>query len=342
MANSFNVIFPQTVWTTPSLGFAGICRLEEMLVASGVTLSVTREYQAVVFAIKGATPEQLQILCDALPDNCIVPALVNGQRALIGNQGIAQCATEDAEFTRLMRDAHMEVTTDTTAAASAPTSVTTDAVDFMCSAFQKLEGLLDPLPEFSLEHLSRTYTDRDDGHRIASSLVDIKTAWWAIAYEMQQASRHDVKGGPPSRALFYDEDTVTAARRFRHYVYITAVIPRIRAIWDKLIILAVLLERPVDLDKALGSKRVRRYFLKHFQGAVNPISRVVWDYLHSLQPFENRFRTPELHKTGRAISWATQESMGEEMNRLLAHCNDLNRALRRIATLLANPGGQEP
>jgi len=75
---------------------------------------------------------------------------------------------------------------------------------------------------------------------------------------------------------------------------------------------------------------VRSTFIRKFKASRHPIVRDIWDHLHSLDTFERRFRTPELHKIGRTIWWASKEKLGEEINRLIAYRNDLNRLLRSI------------
>lgn len=43
-----------------------------------------------------------------------------------------------------------------------------------------------------------------------------------------------------------------------------------------------------------------------------------------------RFRSPELHKTGRTNYWATQPKLGGEANRFIVYYHDLNRVLREL------------
>jgi hypothetical protein len=75
---------------------------------------------------------------------------------------------------------------------------------------------------------------------------------------------------------------------------------------------------------------MRRAFIKEFRNSQQPVARIIWDYVHSLDTFELRFRAPELHKIGRTIWWAAQEKLGDETNRFIAYRNDLNRVLRNI------------
>ena len=65
--------------------------------------------------------------------------------------------------------------------------------------------------------------------------------------------------------------------------------------------MAVLLERPEQLDAVLGTRKVRAKFVRDFANASNRLTQDVWSYLECLDIYEQEFRTPEIHKTGRVL-----------------------------------------
>lgn len=196
------------------------------------------------------------------------------------------------------------------------------------------------LKEFHVERLLQDISiQKAFEPKLTGILVDIKTIWFALEYDLLQASRNTdsllnkglkIYGLPDLRGT---EEEQAITRRFKRYIYINNSIVRIRALWEKLIGLAVLIERPDHFDK-IRARGMRSRFIKEFRNAKNPVTKYIWDYVHSIELFEERFRSPELHKTGRTIWWASQEKLGEETNRLLAYVNDLNRTLRDILVLI--------
>jgi hypothetical protein len=333
------IIFPETAWTESSLGFAGIRALQRRL-EEATSVKVTREYQAVVFDIDGLVSEQLALIREALPDGYEIPALVDGTYMVLSRNRESLCLPTDSDYARLLRDAHLVFGEGEPASPEGPRSVS--EIDRMCAVFADIEAIPWYTP-FNVESLltaipiSGTMT-----RKLAGVLVDIKATWLGLEYDLLQMSRNTtpaislgqgvrVYGVPALRGTAEEQE---AARRFRRYVYVSNAVVRIRTLWEKLIALGVLLERPGKLDAILGRKRVRTAFVKSFADAEHPVTKLIWDHVHSLDVFEARFRTPELHKTGRAIWWTTAERLGEETNRLLGHRNDLNRLLQKVVQAL--------
>jgi len=166
-----------------------------------------------------------------------------------------------------------------------------------------------------LEKISNNINKKHE-HKLVGMLVDIKSIRFALDYDLYQLGRNAV-----------GED-VNA--RFKRFMYVNNAIVRIRTLWEKLIGLAILLERPDDFDRILSARKVRSTFIKNFKDSQHPVVKNIWDYLHSIDTFEQKFRSPELHKIGRTIRWAAREKLGEETNRFLAYHNDLNMLLRNI------------
>ncbi len=306
------VIFPQTAWVNSGLGFAGIKDLSDEITRKNV--KVTREYQAIVFEIENLDEETMKLIREKLPDDYEIPALLEGYCSIISKNEVIKCDTTDEKFKKLMRDAHLKVSTERKIEEIPDLSLA--EVNKLCNDFADSEGILAALKEFDIEKLHMSiYVNKKFKHKLVGILVDIKSIWFALDFDLHQLARNTGKD-------------VNA--RFKRYMYINNAIVRIRALWEKLIGLAILLERPDDFDKILSAKRVRSAFIKNFEDPQNPVVRDIWDYLHSIDTFEQRFRSPELHKIGRTIWWAAREKLGEETNRFIAYRNDLNKLLRHI------------
>ncbi|HEX6293068.1 MAG TPA: hypothetical protein VFZ66_28050 [Herpetosiphonaceae bacterium] len=330
------IIFPQTAWTSAGLGFAGIHHLSQALLKSGVKCKAQREYQAIIFEFEELREEVLELVSKELPDGYEIPIVFNGQCMIVSNDTTVLCNADDDKFQRLLRDAHLQVTSQEEMEDEL-TKLPLNEINKMCDIFAHVEGAVLPLTEFDIEKiLASIAIDKTYKHKLAGILVDIKTIWFALQYDLSQMSRNASEFIEQnymfygSSTLRFSQEEIDYTKRFKRYMYINNAIVRIRALWEKLIGLAILLECPDRFDEILKAKRVRATFVKNFRDARNPITRSIWDRIHSIDPFEERFRTPELHKIGRTIGWAAQETLGEETNRLLAHCNDLNRLLREM------------
>lgn len=308
-----DIIFPQTAWLDSSLGFAGIEELSDMMTKRNIKHKVIREYQAIVFEIGSLNEETLKLVTDKLPDDYEIPALLEGHRSIISKDEVIRCDATDEKFQELMRDAHLQVSTERHIEEIPELSFS--EVNRLCNDFADSEGIF-AFKGFDIEKIHRCIDiDKKFEHRLTGILVDIKGILFAVTYDLYQFGRNT-------------GDSVNS--RFKRYIYINNAIVRIRALWEKLIGLAVLLQRPDDFDRILSAKRVRSTFITKFKDSQHPVVRAIWDYLHSLDTFEERFRSPELHKIGRTIWWAARKKPGEETNRLLAYYNDLNRLLRGI------------
>ena len=314
------LIFPQSAWLNTELGFAGINNLHEELCKDGHNVQMQREYQAVILEIENPTDQALNKAKSMLPSSYQIPALINGKCCIISKSELRESCSENAIFQELMKDAHLEIKIRKEIEEKKP--ITLPEINALCDDFAHDEKIPMALIDFNIIDLdSRIKISENIRHKLQRILIDIKTNWFALDYDLTR--------------LAYNSDE-SAASRFKRYMHISNAIVRIRTIWEKLIAFGVLLERPGEIDKILSARKVKSAFKKRFKNAQNPITKKIWDHLHVLDIFDSRFRTPELHKTGRAISWASEEKLGEETNRFLAFRNDLNRLLRDIIIQIVN------
>jgi hypothetical protein len=308
------IIFPHTAWTDSVLGFAGIQDLADEMKKRNAKFKATREYQAIVFEIEKLDKATIELIRKKLPGNYEVPALLEGSCSIFSRNEVVRCSVEDEKFKKLMRDAHLQVTTERKVENTFKLSLTD--INRICNSFADSERIPMAFKGFDIERLRKSiHVDKRFEHKLEGVLVNIKVIWFALDYDLAQLARNT--GENPNA-------------RFKRYIYVNNAIVRIGVLWEKLIGLAILLERPHDFDKILSRRKVRSRFIKNFKDAQHPVVREIWDYLHSLETFENRFRTPELHKMGRTIWWAAQKKLGDEINRMLSFRNDLNRLLRNI------------
>lgn len=314
------LIFPQSAWLNTDLGFAGINNLHRELCKDGHNVQMQREYQAIILEIENLTEQILNKAKSLLPHSYQIPALINGKCCIISDSEIQESCPENAIFQELMKEAHLEIRISEEIEEKEP--ITLSEINALCDDFAKTEKIPMALIGFNIIDLdSRITMPEDIRYKLQKILIDIKTNWFALDYDLTR--------------LAYNSDE-SAASRFKRYMHITNAVVRIRTIWEKLMAFGVLLERPWEIDNILSARKVKSAFKKRFKDAKNPITKKIWDHLHILDIFENRFRTPELHKTGRAILWASEEKLGEETNRFLAFRNDLNRLLRDIIIQILN------
>lgn len=313
------IIFPETAWTNVPLGYAGIKYLADEIKKMNCELKVVREFMAVVFEIGKFNPEIMNVVREKLPDNYQIPVLLQGSPFIISKDHVIPCAVDDVSFRKLMQDAQVAFSRIGIDQLEKP-RLSLDEINTLCNDFAESEHFPMPLKEFDIKKLSKSIhvNEKKFEHRLVGILEEIKCIWFALDYDLNQLSRNTGEN---------------ANARFKRYMYINNAIVRIQSIWEKLIGLAILLERPEDFDKIL-SKKGRTAFQKNFKHATNPVAKEIWDYSYSLDIFGERYRTPELHKIGKTIHWAAQKTLGEEINRFIGYRNDLNGFLRRIVSKL--------
>lgn len=308
------IVFPQTAWVNSSLGFHGIKELDYELNCKNVKSKCIREYQAIVFEIENLNEEIIELIRTKLPDDYEIPALIEGDCSIISKKGAVNCNVKDEKFKKLMKDAHLEVSSGNKIKEKPYPSLT--EINELCNKFADNELIPISFKELDIEKLHKLiHINKKFEHKLIHILEEIKCIWFALDYDIVQLSKNIGE---------------SVNERFKRYMYINNAIVRIRAVWEKLIQLAILLEQPSDYDKILNARSVRSKFIKNFKDSQHPVVKDIWDYVHSLDTFEQRFRTPELHKIGRTIRWAAQEKLGPEVNRFIAYRNDLNRLLRNI------------
>lgn len=314
------LVFSNKALQGTDFGFSGLSELKKEFQKREIKFSAVREFQAEIISLDNVP---IDVVKSWLPENLIIPVIIEGKAGILSSKQLKFCKLDDQELLDLLKDAHLQFVLDdenTLVDEKDNININLEEIDQMCDEFSDSIGLVTPLKELNINKLfDNINIEEIYQHKLTGMLVDIKTIWFAMEYDLLQFEG--------SR----DKDSTS---KFKRYMYINNTIIRIRALWEKLIGLAVLLESPELFDKTFSAKKVRAYFIKNFKNAKNPTTKRIWDVLHSVDNFEQHFRTPELHKIGRTIRWVTQDSYGKETNRLYGHRNDLNSLLREIVGIL--------
>ncbi len=309
------VIFPETSWQTSELGFSGIKDICDLLQEKDIKFTISRQYQSIVIEINNLNKQIIDLIKNKLPNDFKIPILWQGIPYVISSKQIVACNEKNKDFNKLMQDAHLSLSKEKKI--DKIPSLTLEEINNLCNNFYANDTNFD-MSFLNIEEIYYSININDIyKHKLKGLLIDIKIIWTAINYDTFQLANNT-------------EDL--AEQKFKRYIYINNLIVRIRALWEKLIGVAILLEQPYNFDKILSSIRVRKRFINECKDSKNQIVKIIWDYTHSLDVFEERYRTPELHKIGRTIRWSTKK-LGQELNRLLAYRNDLNYLLRKVVNL---------
>ncbi|MEH2041940.1 hypothetical protein [Nostoc sp.] len=356
-----NIIFPQTAWLNSQMGFSGIETLRRELLkmkqSQEIDFVYLRDYQAILFKIEALNQDLIQNILnltqEILPPAYQIPIILDKIYLIVSKTEIIICNYDDEKFQKLLQDAHLQLSYQEIPENLSKLDLL--EVNQLCDDFGKGDNFCCVLKEFDILKLYESILiDEIFSFKLVGVLIDIKTNYFALEYELLrpyspgdykfietqitkgllEGSSHRISGLDFDKFFWMHSNLRKNYFRFRRYIHYSNAVVRIRAIWEKLIGLAVLLERPVDFNKVQSAKSVKSEFIKKFENSHNVVTQLIWDYLHSMVIFDEQFRTPELHKTGRIIHWSTQERYEVESNRLLAYRNDLNRVLIRIADLL--------
>lgn len=178
---------------------------------------------------------------------------------------------------------------------------------------------------------------REDGDRIFSALLDIQINFILLWLDLSSVggtwnaffSRGKLKGGSilDSPVKFFGKMDV---HRFcSSYVF------RYRAIWDKIMGLIILIDLPEEYDDFSSSRSKKRAFGKitnKYQLLKNEDRKYISELLTS---FDDKFRTPEAHGSGRLRKYSLTMTPMETnpQAELIYYWNELNRFIIQIGKI---------
>lgn len=146
------------------------------------------------------------------------------------------------------------------------------------------------------------------GGKIFTSILDMKFHFIFLDFDMVKAikSWERIFKDRESVNIIEDyssfEETIKILEHFSNYVL------RYRAIWDKLMGLIVLLDVPEKSDSFRSSKSRKKSFRKlcnEFKGKIKVDGERLVKFL---EDFDNEYRTPEAHGTGKMRKWILDPS----------------------------------
>lgn len=146
----------------------------------------------------------------------------------------------------------------------------------------------------------------NNGGRIFAALLDLKINFVALGKEIYDMgsiwNKYFAKDKP------YDGvDPMTDQDAFSHRISLfekyTAIIPRYRSMFDKYMIIVILLVMPDEYNNFIGSKSRKRTF-ESLTKASDKIPNDFVDHMMKIMTeFDDKFRTPEVHNTGSVRKW---------------------------------------
>jgi hypothetical protein len=309
------VVCPTACLDAAAFGHAHLARWRRAVEKRGQRLQERRELQAIILA-GDLADEDLQDLVKALPQTVQLLLFGEDQLAVVSREGIRPTSEDDEEARQILKSAHLRVYRGHEAPTADALLMDPAELDKILSDYISARAdVLARLSDFEARSIPSKLGVPPDLHwRAFVVAADIKATWvGAQAALLRFADR--------------SKDSSSFGRAERLFA-VNDVIWRIRALWDKLMLLAAMVEDPEILPNLLQAKSIRRSFIRNLERPSHPFALHVWDAVHALEAYEAHFRTPELHKVGRTCYWAAQPRVGHEMNRLLAYYNDLNQLIQ--------------
>lgn len=189
-----------------------------------------------------------------------------------------------------------------------------EAREFEDMTKRYMEYYLDPPVHFNfrLDEIHRDCQNLDNGGRIFTASFDLYVSAHLAVQEI-----HSMAG---SWNEFFSKESTLADKkddifennnafmgRMRAHRYVTNFIFRYRSVWEKIFGLYFLIYEYSKYDKFASSKSKRRFFLRNFSKMEVVHDHIVEYMEEKLTDFDDKYRTPEVHGTGRIRKWTFQE-----------------------------------
>ena len=158
---------------------------------------------------------------------------------------------------------------------------------------------------FSLAKYYEKLQDHQNGGRIFSSLLDLKinaalTLKDIFSFLNTDRQTHS-KNNPEKRDVL--DSTHFFRARMDCHDHLTSFIFRYRAMWDKVMGLMVLITIPDKYESFMQSKSKKKDFKKLAFKHNLASDELLNQFLSMIESFDDKFRTPEAHGTGRLRKW---------------------------------------
>jgi hypothetical protein len=186
----------------------------------------------------------------------------------------------------------------------------------------------------------------ESASRIFTAVVDIQINFVYLCIDngvsggYSNVVNHEFALRSNSNEVLHLDETIDSLLKIHHAD--SAFCLRYRAIWDKLMGLCFLLYCPEKYEAYIGAKSKIGFFTKHL--AEHPqVKKLINNYLivgsleDFLRKFEDNFRTPEIHGTGRLRKYAFNVDPEQRMVLSTNYWNALNEVVMKVGILFKNP-----
>lgn len=194
-------------------------------------------------------------------------------------------------------------------------------------------------PQFRLEYINLIVVfdklrNTSNGGRVFTALLDLKINLTLLMLDnhgsgatwSEKFSKGKLEGG-----TVFDSSEKFISKMDIHR-YNTAFIFRYRAVWDKIMGLFILLYSPNNYDKFISAYHKKKYFIKIARQLPQIQPKFIKMVDDTLARFDNDFRTPEAHLTGRLwkFSFVMNSILENPSGQLIYYWNTLIRVLAQI------------
>jgi hypothetical protein len=130
---------------------------------------------------------------------------------------------------------------------------------------------------------------------LVTNLAILELDYFDLSAHWNDSIKHDTKD-------VYADFTIEERLDFHRAV--TTFVIRYRSLWDKFFGILILLSDPDRYDDYISAKSKRKFFVKFVEkNWSNDATATIQELDGYLVQFENLFRTPELHGSGKARKW---------------------------------------
>lgn len=169
--------------------------------------------------------------------------------------------------------------------------------------------------------------------RLFSILFDIKLSFASLALDYSYAMAIYNDGLKLKETSVLDSENIFY-NRFEIHRYISSFIFKYRALWDKILGFTVYYYHPEEYEKFCSAKSRKRNADKIFK--INENFSDEWNVLKTIKWFDDKYRTPEAHLSGRLYKTSFQVNGGltDPVLDLTKFWNNLLPMLEKITMIL--------
>lgn len=182
------------------------------------------------------------------------------------------------------------------------------------------------------------------GGKLFTALLDLKINFVMLHIDSMKAgvtwNNYFSKGKLEGGSVLDDQQKFNGKAEMQYFY--GNFIPRYRAIWDKLMGILILLFQSESYDKFRRAKSRKKEFEKLCKEIPQIPEEFVANVIKGISDFDQKFRTPEVHGTGKIRKWSfTMFTLNETpliditkyWNWLLPNLSEIDRLLKDIKSI---------